>query len=319
MTFTSDLVAIVKRELAAADVRFDQSEDVSDCAALYFELLLRRPLPTPRRVHFSEELHTSLGRLKDTSLESWRTVFYIRSLLLQGKDVTSFLSKSVRDLRTVDGLLFDFGIHHFHLSRTRRPGHRFRERSKYLLFAMIRSADAYLVDIRAHRPPAWSAQELLEVVRSNWPKVLQGHALHGQTGDCITDEERSELRRKHVNVVTQLGPMAVAPLGGGMTMAGTSATCRILGDELLHEIWKHQDYVDSDPLELRAQLATISSGASADAPGFCLRLLADLQVSREVLEDLNHPLCLSKRLVELGFVVIESHTQAPLAVRLIES
>ena len=99
MTFASDLVAIVKEELKVAGVDFDDGGDPSYFADLHFELLQRRPPATPRRVHFSKELHTSLGLLQSESLEAWRSVFYVRGLLVQGKDVTSFLSRLFR----VDG------------------------------------------------------------------------------------------------------------------------------------------------------------------------------------------------------------------------
>ena len=309
----------MKFRLKVAGVDFDDGGDPSYFADLHFELLQRRPPATPRRVHFSKELHTSLGLLQSESLEAWRSVFYVRGLLVQGKDVTSFLSKRLSkpfsELSQTDGLLLDFGMHHFHLSRTLRPGHRFRERTKHLLFAMIRDRDTYFVDIRTHCPPAWSSQDLLAIVHSNWPELLQEHAPKGQTGDRITDEQRAELRRKNVNAITQLGTVTVAPLGGGMTMAGTSATCRYRGDELLHEIGKHQDCFDSDPPELRAKLPTLPP-----SPGTALRLrpLPSLQVSPKDLAVFMDPRCFSKRLVELGFVVVEDHTGRPVALSLSE-
>ena len=125
MTFASDLVVIVKQELAAVQADFNEAEDADYFAALHFELLLRRPPPRPRTVHFSREIHASLGQLKTSSLEQWRTVFHLRDLLVKGKDVTSFLSTKVStplsELQTTDGLLLDFGLHHFHLSRVLKP------------------------------------------------------------------------------------------------------------------------------------------------------------------------------------------------------
>ncbi len=157
MTFAAALVAHVKDELKTAQVAFDDAGDADYFAALHFELLLRRPAPRPRRVRFSQEIRASLGQLKADSVDQWRTVFHLRDLLVQGKDVTSFLSTRVgtplSDLPKTDGLLLDFGMHHFHLCRALKTHGPFRVRTASLLFALIGDADAYFVDIRPHSPP----------------------------------------------------------------------------------------------------------------------------------------------------------------------
>ena len=85
------------------------------------------------------------------ALEAWRTVFYIRHLLVEGGNVTRFLSKSVDNLTSRDKLLWDFGMHHFHLNRVLEPSGNFVERSDYLLFAII--ADAGRIFCRPEATP----------------------------------------------------------------------------------------------------------------------------------------------------------------------
>ena len=232
-------------------------------------MLNRRVVPIPRTVHFSEEIHNSLGSLiregdmerQNKAREAWATVFFIRYLLAEGQSVNGFLStriefamrKSIRD-----GLLWDFGMHHFHLSRKphsdKKIGEKgFVERSDYLLFAMTTQDHAYSVDIRPHHDPqnlGWVRQELRKIVYLNWPELIEPHILRGVQGDMLIDEEVKELRRKNVNHAPDLGGSAVAPLGGGSMADGSSTLCRFMAMRLLHEIECHQSYFDTKPPEI---------------------------------------------------------------------
>ena len=113
---------------------------------------IRRIVPKPRTVHFPSELNDSLGRLsrepnterKEKALEAWRAVFRIRNLLTNGEDVTPYLSRSIGVAASKDKLLWDYGIHHFHLNR-KVDSSGFIERSDYLLFAILADADAFFV------------------------------------------------------------------------------------------------------------------------------------------------------------------------------
>ena len=112
-------------------ISFPEHADVSDLVQRYLEIRIRRIKPVPRRVHFSEEIHDSLGELvrndepnqKAQAMEAWRTVFYLNDLFGNGLCVQSFQSKMkrrkgpVNDTETTDLLLWDYGMHHLHLSR----------------------------------------------------------------------------------------------------------------------------------------------------------------------------------------------------------
>ena len=62
-TFQADLAVIIKQQFDKASICYDSALDVCGLAARYLEMLNRRIVPTPRRVHFSEEIHDSLGAL----------------------------------------------------------------------------------------------------------------------------------------------------------------------------------------------------------------------------------------------------------------
>ena len=265
--FESDLVDIIKHQFSMNGIRYENNGTARYFAARYLEMQARRIVPIPRKVHFSGKLNDSLGKLAQETnaerskkaLEAWRAVFLIRDLLVKGENVMRFLSKDIEQFlrKKTDGLLLDFGMHHFHLSRERKPSEDFVIRSDFLLFAIITDADAYFVDVRPHRDPerlGWVRQELLDIVYSNWPELIGPHVLRGVTGDVLTDEQKNELRTKNINHVPQLGDSAISPIGGGTMSDGSSTWCRVWGDKLLHEIVRHQSYFDSQPAELRSEL-----------------------------------------------------------------
>ncbi len=267
MDFESDLEHIIKRQFDEHGICYEDNVDVRCVSARYLEMLNRRIVPIPREVLFSEETHDSLGKLtretkvkqREKGTEAWGAVFFIRYLLTEGKKLNGLLSRKIDSAtgeRSKDGLLWDFGMHHFHLSK-KVEASGFLKRSDYLLFAIITQEKAYFVDVRPHRDPEklqWVRQDLLRIVHSNWPELIERQVLRGVKGNGLTDEQKKELRRKNINHVTELGDDAIAPIGGGMMADGSSLLCRWWGLKLLHEINDHQSYFDRQPAELRSRL-----------------------------------------------------------------
>ena len=185
----------------------------------------------------SEEIHDSLGQLsrqadseqQEKAAEAWDAVFHICYLLKEGENVNAFLSKNITRAASLDGLLWDFGMHHFHLSKEVEPS-GFVKRSDYLLFAIVTQDKVYCVDVQRHPQQGdlgWVRQDLLRIVHSNWPELIKAKILRGVEGTALTDEQKQELRRKNINSVTQIGDIAIAPMGGGMTTAGTGVLCQM--------------------------------------------------------------------------------------------
>ena len=206
MNFQRDLVDIIKGHFSQQGISYSGSGDVDDLAARYFEMLLRRIAPVSRCVHFSEELHASLGNLARTSgakqrkkaLEAWNAVFRIRYIMASGGDLTPYQGKGIIDATSKDGLLWDYGMHHFHLSSGfERSG--FARRSGYLLFALVADEDAFLVDVRNHRDPEdlqWVRQDLLKIVHRNWPEITSERILHGVQAESLTDEQKKGIEEE---------------------------------------------------------------------------------------------------------------------------
>lgn len=167
MSLESDLRDIIIHEFENFGIECNAKDmNVGDLAACYCEMLKRHIAPYPRTVYFSNEIRISLDRLaqetdptqQKSAWEAWNTTFLLYRLLSKGEDVTRFLSKHIKDSPRKQGisdkLLWDYGMHHFHLCRDMDPKTpAFVRGSDYLLFAVIRSDYIYFVDIRRHQDP----------------------------------------------------------------------------------------------------------------------------------------------------------------------
>ena len=245
--FVSDMVDEIKRYFDEHGIRYTRSEPASPVALLerYLYSVVKMIDARPRCVHCSAEFGTTLKTLDRRYVTPIET---IRGRLESGGDLSEFLSKGASDARFNDGLLSDFGVHHFHLGAKPHPRSRRVERTDVLLFVHVQSSDAYLLDVRKHpnsRDSAdfgWSDVDILNIIDSNWPEVLKPYIVPGVEGNAPTDEQRKELRRKNMNVVTQVGDKTIAPPGGGHLANGANLACKVQAMKLLSQI-KHVEQV----------------------------------------------------------------------------
>ena len=246
MDFRADLKTIIRDYFVSEGITDSGTGDASDFAMRYCEMQNRLIKAKPRTVFLSNEIHDSLGNLagendpskRAKALEAWNTVFYLRSLMEQGGDVVPHLSKRVKSSSKQDGMLWDYAIHHFHLTRNIEAS-GFVERSDYLLFAIVTEDTSLFLDVRLHRDPQnllWVRQDLLDIAIANWPELFQSNTLSGIIGDVLTDEQKKVLRDKNINVISQPEGVTIAPLGGGVATSGNSLRCRIWADKLMWEI-----------------------------------------------------------------------------------
>ncbi len=262
MNIEADLKQILKSQFDMHGIVHDDTADICDLASNFLEMTNRRISPCPRNVIFSDEIHSSLGKLlqaaerspeeQKKAREAWGAVFLLRQQLTAGDNVIGFLSKGIchaRGARSRDGLLWDYGMHHFHLSKEMEES-GFAERSDYLLLAIVTGETAYFVDVRPHRDPQglqWVRQDLLGIVHSNWPELIERNVLHGVSGTCVIDEAKKDLRRKNANLATELGDRAIAPLGGGVASDGSSIMCRFAPNTMEHPCLPARGFLKISP------------------------------------------------------------------------
>ena len=319
MDFLSDLTQAIVSEFTERGISFPECADPAHLASRYFEMRIRRIEPIPRQVYLSKEIHGSLGDLarnndpqrRQKALEARSTVFYLRHLFVSGGSVMPHLTDRVNHTEKSDWLLWDYAIHHLHLSRNIREN-GFVERSGWLLFAIVADQDVFFVDVRPHRQTdglQWVRQDLLDIVHSNWPELTESRSLRGVIGTTVTDIEKLELRRKNANLAHAVEGQAIAPLGLGTTADGHSALCRFLAYTLLRELKQHQICLYSLTDELRAVF--IEKGMPEDARmDFKLVRRGELNITGypSAVESFSRDLWL------IGFAIIETNTRSPIIV-----
>ena len=217
----------------------------------------------------------------------------------------------------MDGLLWNYGMHHFHLGReTDKDG--FVERADHLLFAIVAPTDVYFVDVRPHPPPhgiGWVSQDLTRIVHSNWPKLIEMNVLHGILPADLTDEEMQELRRKNLNYAMNIDGNAIAPMLGGMAGDGSSVLCSLSAGRLLNELRYHEEVLGNE--EVRHSVATDLRARGIDAEPaleFELVFLEDVNPTPELLAMLKSEGCISRDLGRRGLAIVEKSTRAPIAI-----
>ena len=324
MNFKSDLVDIVKASFSKDGISYEEVGSASDFAARYFEMLVRRIDPKSRSVFFSKQIYNSLDRhiheatkeqLKK-ALQARQAVFDIKHIFESGGDVTPHLSKSIDDSKCKDEMLWEWGIHHFHLS-TERDKSGFIKRSDYLLFAMIYDDAALFIDVRKHRHPEgleWVRQDLLETVHSNWPQIPYSHELIGVTGDVVSNKEKGELRRKNINHIMDLQGHAIAPIGGGLLLSGSSTLCGVKADKFVGDLELHEEVLRGCDQELRAAFKASGVTLSREME-LRLVLLEEMSPAATVMESLQEDDCLSRELCQMGFVIMEVESRQIIDVR----
>jgi hypothetical protein len=197
----------------------------------------RRIEPRVRQVLWSRELQ---GRL--TIAPSWlgRALSRLEAAVVAGDDLTPFLSRDLRKDRAFkrnDGMLDDFGIHHFHLGEG-LDEHGLVPGLPELLYAVVTDAAVHFVEIFDHTK-FWD-DESFRIAQRNWPHLysrVQLPTAPSRSGGSITADERKVLRRKGGNAAVGADDGSLfLPPGGGVNSAGFSMSIVRDADVLLDQI-----------------------------------------------------------------------------------
>ncbi|RPI13216.1 MAG: hypothetical protein EHM58_18875 [Ignavibacteriae bacterium] len=156
-----------------------------------------------------------------------------------GNDVNPHLSRQAIKPDYDDMLLNDWGIHHMHISNTRKnPNQYFYDRSDQLLFIKVLEENIYFVEIRSHNENlVFCRNELIEIINKNWPKLINTYQLN-----CVslekdfTEEERSIFRKAGVTIPTEINDKFYFSPGGGYATSGKNIPCVDAADSLVKNL-----------------------------------------------------------------------------------
>lgn len=282
MNFYKDLTRIAKNNLDRYDVNYADLSDDRRIVERWINVQLKLIKAAPRNVIKSTKI---AAKQNDTNIRDALTI--IETKFKNGADVNPHLSKRIFRKDYTDCLFSDWGIYHLHLSTT-IDGKYFMKGSDWLLFAIIDRQDVYFVDIRPHDEQYVFAQkELLKIIHDEWPHILEPYRLRGITAgsaEVNNPEEIDKLRKGGVCVIQFIEDRCYAPMGGGITTAGTSGKVTIEVDNLYRMAKNAMKFVENHKQEFIAKIAS-ALGQVPAAIDFHLEL------------------------TEIGFIVVEANSK----------
>jgi hypothetical protein len=277
-------------ELAAMRVR--------DLLVVYANWRSRFVDASPRNVHISAKLRANplyvdaqfvpaVAQIQRDLRIGFDVRPYLSRLVLVGYDGVRRTKQKVAnkqklaELRDLDLLLNDWGVHHLHLSTIMEPD-GFVERTGPLLMAAFTPQDAYLIDIAPHG--SWGDVDLLRTMVREWPDAGLMHELRGVLGlsRTHTDAEYTMLRRAGIAAFFEIDGKFFTPRES-LSTGGTTFKSVRRADDLL------------------ARVADFKERFSAD-PGFVARTMAEKGNIPVPSPDLHF------EFFELGYGVVERQT-----------
>lgn len=171
-----------------------------------------------------------------------------------GESLRPHLSKDHLSLRNSDGLLDDWGVHHFHLGllpHSKCPD--LVERTPPVVFAFVTDDTFYAINTFEHE--GWTNTEIVETLHQNWPEAISRYVIHGIPSEPLTDMQRKTLRRKRAGCfITVEDGTVYAPIGGPISAAGMAVEAVIRTDICHRAIEAFQVNVESSAEQIVAQL-----------------------------------------------------------------
>ena len=206
----------------------------------FFNLQKKSVSPQKRIVHYSKEFacpsEVELGlKLLVQKFEN-------------GDDVSLHLSKDATSPSEFDGLLYDWGIYHFHLGETIDHQTGRIERTGPVLFAKIDNENVYCINVYSHGKNVqqpWAKQDLLKIIHNNWPQTIakwklpDGIELCPESIALPSDSQYAFLRRSGIStaIFVDKGIAYISP-GGGYMSTGHSQDI-VLYCQRVHNTLKH--------------------------------------------------------------------------------
>lgn len=187
-------------------------------------------------------------------------------LIVDGGNINPYLSHKIFDISYQDKMLYDWGIYHFHLGNADINGEI--DRTDVLLFARVTETKIYFIQYLKHGE--WNNIDLIEAIHKHWPETIEESRVRNvvDVNPKLDINQRKILRNKNVNSFYQTKDGTVyAPIGGGLTTAGTSTRATLLAHRMLRDIDLKENLVHQNTPALLEKL--IEKGHNPDQDYLC--------------------------------------------------
>ncbi len=239
--FIADWIAHLRTVLVAQGWSPDELAGLADddVPAHYFDAARRRIAEVPRSIVLADTFSCP-----PQSRAVWNA---LQEKIRSGQDLNPHRSLGHASLRNPDGLLAEWGVHHFHLCLAPHPTQPgFVKRSGPLLFGLVASDTFYAIGVFGHGTRSFADSDILEIIHRNWPELIARYKANGVTGGAWTAEQRTNLRRANANVMSVVSDGTVyMPTTGGVMASGMNAEAMRAADSWYYRLRALQDAVQA--------------------------------------------------------------------------
>lgn len=238
---------------------------VSGLLRKYLTIMYKLVLPVkPRKVEYSKELKLKIEN-QAIPQKYLNYLYIVIDKFEKGKDLNPYLSEKTLNPDEQDGLLFDWKIHHLHLSNEKNQKY-FYIRSKYQLLFYLENSNVYLIDVRRHpKGSEWAFEDILEIFDKNWPEILEPYKYNTvQTAKSLSSEDRYKFRKAGIMASIEVNGKVFFPPGGGFPTDGSSAAMGEKRDHILNSLDRFNEGFKKNPDKIRDDL--IQNGFKSPDP-----------------------------------------------------
>ena len=221
--FVSDAVAWARRAMRKEwGAEIDPIDD-RNILIHYFDSQRRRITSTPREVRVADDF------ICPSALEiGWNA---LQRKVRNGDDLGPHLSTAHAGLFNWDGLLNEWGVHHFHLGtkpHAKRP--YYVERHGPVVFALVEARTFCAINVYHHSE--WEETSIVESLHRNWPDAIRMYRLQGVGPEQLTGAQRRNLRRFNGQAALATNDGTVyGAIGLGVSAAGTEVNAVTRADQ----------------------------------------------------------------------------------------
>lgn len=207
-----------KNKFITENIDYDESEEVPYFIQ-YLNYRSKLVIAKPRKVVLSKQFSISPENEKGFDI--------LKEKLINGENVNAYLSKSSIIANSVDGMLDNFGIKHFHLGEMIE--NNFIKRTGEIALGVVTDSEVFFVVSKQHgkgHGDIWYEKDVLEIIHKENPKLIEHckvkYAIDISPVVSDTKDIKSD-RNSNVNSAISLDDgSAYMPYNLGQTLAGFS-------------------------------------------------------------------------------------------------
>jgi hypothetical protein len=284
MGFEDDICKEVSRLLLVNGVKY-KAAFYGDALLDFLTLNRKYIKQQARSVMLSKEITKNQSQDPDR----WNQLQNIIKIASTGGNLNRFQSRKLYEPNSHDALLYNWHIHHLHLSpNTHNKDQRFNVRTKYLLFAVIHPTTIYFLDFDSHQTDYVFAEEnWLRIIINNWPSQLtpyDGDPVFSN-GQAITTELRSKLWKNYCIGFTKVDGKAYVDPGIGVMSSGHSLMVVSQRNEIVRWIYEHSKFIAENKTGFEDAFLKLFN-ISSDKIVYKLRLAPKIQIYEQTTQDI---------------------------------